>query len=269
MTSQSYRIAALAAALCGLLSAPATADEEEAFESLASGQKAVRVTLGADTKPKFPGSDERGFGPLVNVDTKEEGGQFYFEAPDESFDFYLFESGGFAVGPVLAYEGSRTANDVGAMLDKIDFSLEPGIFAQYQMGESFRVRSELRKGVTGHKGWIADLGADFIMREGDQWLFSIGPRLTWSDDRYNDTWFGVTPADSATSGLPVHDPDGGIQSYGATATFLTQFSEQWGIYTWGKYARLTGDAADSPIVTQLGSRDQFSGGVGLSYTFNR
>jgi len=27
------------------------------------------------------------------------------------------------------------------------------------------------------------------------------------------------------------------------------------------------DAADSPIVTSLGSRDQFGGGIGLSYSF--
>ena len=78
----------------------------------------------------------------------------------------------------------------------------------------------------------------------------------------------VTPAAAVTSGLPAYDPNGGIQAYGATATFLTQLSPRWGIYTYARYDRLVGEAADSPIVRQLGSRDQLSGGVALSYTFD-
>ena len=110
-------------------------------------------------------------------------------------------------------------------------------------------------------------GADFIMRDGDEWLFSVGPRVTWSDDRYQDVWFGVAPEDAGPSGLPAYDPEGGIQAYGATASFLTQFTPRWGIMTYAKYDRLVGDAADSPVVREHGSRDQFSGGVALSYTF--
>ena len=52
---------------------------------------------------------------------------------------------------------------------------------------------------------------------------------------------------------------------GLTASFLTQLGPSWGIYTYAKYDRLVGDAADSPLVTQLGSRDQFSGGLALTY----
>jgi outer membrane protein len=137
----------------------------------------------------------------------------------------------------------------------------------YQVSDGFRLRGEMRKGVTGHKGWIGMAGADFVMRDRDEWLFSIGPRLTWSDDRYQDTWFGVAQEDSAPSGLPAYDPGGGIQAYGATASFLKQFTPRWGIQTYAKYDRLVGDAADSPVVRQHGSREQFSGGVALNYTF--
>ncbi len=135
------------------------------------------------------------------------------------------------------------------------------------LSDNLRVRAELRKGLTGHKGWIGVAGADFVLREGDDWLFSIGPRLTWSDDRYHDAWFGVTPTAALASGLPAYDPGGGIQAYGTAAAFLMQLSPQWGIYTYAKYDRLVGDAADSPIVRQLGSRHQISAGVALTYTF--
>jgi outer membrane scaffolding protein for murein synthesis (MipA/OmpV family) len=190
-----------------------------------------------------------------------------FEAPDESFAISVMKSRAFAIGPVLHWEMARSAKDVGVPLPKVKFSLEPGIFASYQLGDHVRLRAEVRKGVTGHKGWVGDAGADFILRDGDAWLFSIGPRVTWSNARYQNAWFGVLPADSVPSGLPAYRAGGGVQALGAAALFTKQIGGRWGLYTYAKYDRLVGDPARSPIVLRLGSRDQFAGGVGLSYTF--
>jgi outer membrane scaffolding protein for murein synthesis (MipA/OmpV family) len=242
-----------------LLTVPAAAQEGEPHRT--------RIALGPQFYPSYPGSDEYDIGPLIDYERKPVGQQFEFEAPDESFDIALIDSGGFAFGPALNWEGARSADDVGTALPKVKFSLEPGAFVSYQVTDSFRLRGEMRKGVTGHKGWIGMAGADFVMRDGDDWLFSVGPRVTWSDDRYQDTWFGVAPEDSAASGLPAYDPGGGIQAYGATASFLKQFTSRWGVHTYAKYDRLVGEAADSPVVRQHGSRDQFSAGAALSYTF--
>jgi outer membrane scaffolding protein for murein synthesis (MipA/OmpV family) len=111
------------------------------------------------------------------------------------------------------------------------------------------------------------VSADYVMRDKDRWLLSIGPRLTFADDRYHQAYFGVAPADAAGSGLPPFEAKGGLQAVGAAALFLRQLSPRWGVYTYGKYDRLTGDAGSSPIVRQLGSRDQLSGGIALSYSF--
>jgi outer membrane protein len=229
----------------------------------------TRVTLGPQVYPSFPGSDDFDVGPLVDVSRARGDKPFEFEAPDESFGFALLKSHGFEAGPVVNWEGVRSAKDVGAALPKVKFSVEPGAFASYNFSDSFRLRGEIRKGVTGHKGWIGTMGADYVMRDGDAWLFSVGPRVTWSDDRYQDAWFSVAPVDAAPSGLPAYDANGGIQAYGATASFLTQLTPRWGLYSYARYDRLVGDPARSPIVRQLGSRDQFSGGIGLSYTFGR
>jgi outer membrane protein len=258
-TSLIHACAALAgSALLVMPSMAAAQDEPE------SG-KSTRIGLGPQVYPSYPGSDEYDVGPLVEFSRKDAGETFEFEAPDESFDIALVKTNGFSFGPAVNWEGKRDAGDVGANLPTVKFSIEPGAFVTFQPSESFRLRAEMRKGVTGHKGWIGTAGADFIMREGDAWLFSVGPRLTWSDDRYQDAWFGVAPADALASGLPAYDPGGGIQAYGATASFLTQLGPRWGIYTYAKYDRLVGDAADSPLVRQLGSRDQLSGGIALTY----
>lgn len=248
---------------CGIAAAgltlPAAAQEKEPYR--------YRVTLGAHAYPSYPGSGSFDIGPLVNLDRERGDKPFDFEAADDSFGFTLIDAGPFSAGPVGNFEGKRTSAMVGTTLPTVKFSLEAGAFAAVQANENFRLRAELRKGVTGHKGWIGLAGADYVLRDGDAWLFSIGPRVTWSDGRYHDAWFGVAPADAPAAGLPVFDADGGIQAYGATASFLAALSPRWGLYTYAKYDRLTGDAADSPIVLTYGSRDQFSFGAALSYTF--
>ena len=204
---------------------------------------------------------------MLNLDIARGDTPFKFEAPDDGFGIEIVNSGGFAFGPIANFEDARTAEDVGADLPKIDFSAEVGAVVKYELRDRFRIRAELRKGVTGHKGWVGTAGADLIFRDADRWLFSIGPRVTWSDDTYQDAWFSVAPADSVPSGLPAYDADGGIHAYGATASAITQISSRWGVSAYAKYDRLTGDPADSPIVLTYGSRDQFSFGAALTYTF--
>ena len=249
---------ALAMAVCAL--APAHADD---------APRRTRVTLGPQVQPSFPGSDHLDVRPLVKVDRARGDDPFLFRGPDDSFSINLVNSHGFAAGPVLHWEGARSAKDVGAALPKVKFSVEPGVFASYMVSDGFRLRGEVRKGVTGAKGLIGIAGADFITRDRDNWLFSIGPRVTFSDSKYQNAWFGVAAADAGPSGLPAYRAGGGLQAVGAAASFLTQLTPRWGLYSYAKYDRLVRDAARSPIVRRLGSRDQFSGGVGLSYTFGR
>ncbi len=263
MSRSAFRCVALVAGPLALaFSVPGLAQDDDE-----GGSRRTRIGLGPNIYPSFPGSDDYDIGPLIEFERARDGELFDFEAPDDSFGFSLIDAGGVRFGPVVSWEGTRTADDVGANLPKIKFSVEPGAFATVDLGENFRLRAEVRKGVTGHKGWIGTAGGDFVARDGDEWLFSIGPRVTWSNDRYHDVWWGVTPADAVASGLPAYDPGGGIHAVGATASFLTQFGPRWGIYTYAKYDRLVGDAADSPIVTGLGSRDQLSGGLALTYVF--
>lgn len=250
--------AALVAALS--LAVPAAAQDTSPEQG-----RITRIGAGPQIYPSYPGSDDYDFGPFIEFSRKDPGESFAFEAPDQSFDIALVENGGFSFGPALNWEGKRKASDVGVDIPDVKFSVEPGAFVSYQPGESFRLRAELRKGVTGHKGLIGTASADFVMREGDQWLVSIGPRVTWSDDRYQQAWFGVAPETALATGLAQHTPGSGIQAYGAAASFLTQLGPRWGIYTYAKYDRLVRDAAASPLVRAFGSRDQYSGGLALTY----
>ena len=237
-----------------------------AQEADKDGEKRTRIIFGPQLSPSWPGAKDLSVGPYIDGSRTRES-EFAFEAPDESFGSPLLRAGNFAFGPAFDFIGKRTAADVGADLPKVGFSIEAGGFAQVELTPALRLRLEGRKGLSGHKGWTGEISADYVARKGDDWLFSIGPRVTLGDAKYTRAYFGVTPAAAATSGLAAFDPDGGIQSVGIAAGYHRMLGKNWGIAAYGRYDRLVGDASDSPVTRELGSRDQPSVGLALSYTF--
>src|SRR3569623_782209 len=252
-------------AVAGLLACLLSAASAQAQDG--DQPRRTRVALGAKVVPSYPGSDDVSLRPLVDVSRARGDQPFEFEAADDSFGFAVVRQHGFELGPALGFQGSRKPEDGDLRLPKVGFTLEAGLFAQYALSGRFRVRAEARKGVGGHRGLIGTVGADYIARDRDRWLLSIGPRLTFADDRYQRAYFSVAPQDSAVSGLPAFAAKGGLQAVGLTAGLIKQLSRKWGIYSYAKYDRLVGDAADSPVVRLRGSADQLSGGVALTYTF--
>jgi outer membrane protein len=253
------RRAAASILLATILASPALGQELHE-------ERRVRVGVGAQVVPSFPGAEDVTVQPMFEFGLARGGRQFRFSAPDDSFGISLVD-GAFRIGPAVNFKASRKPSDLGAPLRKVKTTIEGGAFAQYQISDSFRIRAEARKGLGGHDGWIGDVGADYIVRDGDKYVFSIGPRVTVANARYQRAYFGVTPEESLVSGLPVYRPSSGVTAVGATSGLLYQFTPRWGMFSYAKYERLIDDAGRSPVVRQLGSRDQFSGGLGLTYTF--
>ena len=89
----------------------------------------------------------------------------------------------------------------------------------------------------------------------------------YGDSNFNDTYFGVSNAGSAASGLPFHDAESGLVSFSIQPMIAYHLNEKWHIGAGLRYMRLTGDAADSPIVDDRGDENQFIGGIGVVYTW--
>jgi MipA family protein len=253
-----------AALVSTLLSTAAHAQSEAPREK---EPRRIRLGLGAQVVPKFTGSEDLSVGPYWDVDIARGDKPFKFEAPGESASFSLIDSSGFEFGPSANLVGSRRRKDIDVNMDEVGISVEVGAFAQYWLTPAFRVRVEGRKGVTGHKAWVGSAGADFVARDGDKYVFSVGPRVSWSERKYQNAYFGVNPREAAATGLPAYRAGSGIHAVGAAAGLSYSLSEQWGVMGYAKYDRLIGDAADSPFIRTYGKRDQLSGGLGLTYTF--
>lgn len=227
----------------------------------------VRIGLGAQLLPKFTGADYMRVLPLFHVNTARGIHEFSFGAPDDSPSIALISTNGFAFGPAGNIEGRRKESDVGAPVGSVSRTFEAGAFAQYVAGDSFRLRAELLKGINGHEGMVGEVAADKIWRDGDRYVVSIGPRVLFSDARYQRAYFGVDSAASVASGLPTYRPGGGIHGVAVASGVTYALNNRWGLFGYARYERLVGDAAKSPIIRELGSRNQLSGGIGLNYTF--
>ena len=227
----------------------------------------VRAGLGAQVRPDYYGADKTVVAPLFDIDVARGDNLFKFEAPDDHLAIAVIDKDGLSIGPAANIASSRKDSDVGAPLGKVKTTIEAGAFAQYQWGESIRLRAEVLKGIGGHKGLVGALGADKVWRDGDRYVFSVGPRLLVSDGRYQRAYFGVTPAAAVATGLPAYRPGGGIHGAALASGLSYQFSPRIGAFGFARYERLLGDAARSPVVREFGSRNQYSAGVGLNYSF--
>lgn len=253
---------AIAAALAATLALPAPALAQEEKEDVR-----VRIGLGAQVRPEYVGAKDRDVGPLFDVDIARGDDVFRIEAPDDSFGLRLIREGRFTAGPVAAIVGGRKDSDVGAPVGRVKTTLEVGGFAEYLVADSFRLRGELRRGVNGHEGLIGSIGADQIWRDGDNYAVTLGPRLLFSDARYQRAWFGISPAAALATGLTAYRPGSGVHAVALAGGLTTQFGPRWGVFGYARGERLVGDAGKSPLVRSLGSRNQVSAGLGISYVF--
>lgn len=250
-----------------MLAAPASMAAAQDDDKEEKPRRIVRVGLGAEIVPDHVGANGTHWSPMVNIDRKREGETFVFEAPDESFGFRVLKLGTLEIGPAAMLESPRKAKHFPFAIEEVKRTFEVGAFVQSFMGENARFRAELRKGVNGHEGLIGQASVDLIARKGDSYVLSIGPRVSWADRKYQQAYFSVTQATSTASGLAQFNADKGWRGAGAAASAHFEIAPNFGLYGYGRYERLIGDAGRSPLIRTFGSRDQMSAGVALTYSF--
>jgi outer membrane scaffolding protein for murein synthesis (MipA/OmpV family) len=228
------------------------------------------ITLGAYAvvSPDFEGSSSYGVGGRPIFGIRRAGSREWLALPNDGIDIEVFETDRFRAGPVAALRFNRDTDRtvrgferVGGK-DGIDIAVEAGVFAELWPHNSWRTRVELREGVVGAGGLVADFSTDLVWRPGP-WTFATGPRLTIADERYVEARFAVAPH-QVTPTLPLHQTSAGVTSVGFGFTAIYDWNERWRSRAYVEYERLVGDAGSSPLVE---SQDQVRFGIGTSVTF--
>lgn len=249
------------------LLAPAAA-HAQSFSFL-SGEWIVTAKGTVAATPSYPGADEMRVSGYPSLGFRRPGEAETFGAPDDPASFALIRSGGLRLGPSFKFIGSRKASDNAELagLNDVDWTLEAGVFAEYWFSPNFRTRADVRYGFHGHRGVVADLGADLVLPTG-AWTFSAGPRVTLASGQYMDAYFGISSTESGASGLAEYGPGGGLRSVGLAGAATYRFSPEWAVTGFARWDRLVGDAADSPITRVIGSPNQVTVGASVAYSFS-
>jgi outer membrane scaffolding protein for murein synthesis (MipA/OmpV family) len=257
------------ALLCAAPGAALAADASP-FNPLPVGEWIVSIGGTAQVGPSYEGANSARLGFIPSISWRRAGEPRGFSAPDDSFDYALVEQGGFSAGPVANFRAGRYYSDEHDLfgLRKIPWTLELGGFAQYWLlPDAMRARVELRQGLHGHHGLVADFALDGVQRFG-RFQFSLGPRMTLASNAFMEKNFGISAADAAMNGRVVpFNPGGGIKSIGVMLASNYDWNDAWNTGVFARYDRLLGDAAKSGVVATLGQRDQLTVGLTLVHSF--
>lgn len=233
------------------------------------------MTLGAGLlhAPKYPGADSNRlrFLPIVGVAY----GRFYAGGDADggggagaAIGVDLLRHPSWRLGLALApgFDRARRESDHPSLeglgdLDRATRAVLIGGYNWRWLSATVRIATDIEGEEQGTLAFF-DLSARY--RATPQLTLSAGPGITWADDDYTMTFFGVTPEQSARSTLPAYEARGGVHAlrFGVGAGY--RIDRTWSIGARLGVARLEGDAVGSPITR---SRTQNLAGVFASYRF--
>ncbi len=204
----------------------------------------VIVGVGAIYGPKFEGSDEMEVMPVPLISGKI--GRVNLEPLGISVD--LIDTNGFKLAAKGGYEFGRDEDDSRHLrgLGDIDGSAVLGAKLSYETGP-LELYASIDKSIGGSDGLLGTVGAN-VSHHYDRFIFGAGASATFADDNHMKSYFGVTAAQSARSGLRQYDAGAGLKRVDLEASVTYMASEHWLIRAQGGVGFLTGDAKDSPIV---------------------
>jgi outer membrane scaffolding protein for murein synthesis (MipA/OmpV family) len=235
------------------------------------------VSAGVGLAPDYEGSES--YDPIPLAAFRVNYAQYWVAPEGLTLQANLVPSDRFEAGPAFAYSFGRdedVEDSAVSRLREIDDSFELGDFAVVDFFEVLTPRDAVNPRVTVLHEESGE--TDGLTAEGSvSWSFPIGERVrtglgasaTFADSDYMEAFFGIDADNAARSGLALYDADSGLKDVGLSVTGTYSITENWGVTAIAAYTRLVGDAADSPIVEDAGSPNQFFGGFGLSYRFQR
>ncbi len=237
----------------------------------------IRLGVGPSITPHYEGDDKYDISviPAVSLRWRDLVEVNNNEVRVIAFNKLLNADGGnvgggnLRFGPTVSIDFGRDEKDSPDLrgLGDVSTSMELGAFVAYTEGP-MRLRARARHDIIdGHGGGTLRLDAAYTVFQAAPIALGVNVSSTWATGNYMRSYFGISPAQSAVSGLPAFDPGAGFKDVGAEVNANYIFASQWALVTNVGYKRLLGGAADSPLVRQRGSANQLAFQAFVVYSF--
>ncbi|MBP0598135.1 MipA/OmpV family protein [Herbaspirillum sp. LeCh32-8] len=244
--------------LCCMLAlsalAPGHAFAQSTPSSVAGGWN-YTLGVGAMRGPTYPGSGDthtKGF-PVLGATY----GRFFAGAADVGvtvpvgIGYNLVQDQHWKVGIGVGYDiySVRKESDNAAKLrglGDIERTVRTSVFAKYSNGgmSLFGAVVSSAKG----QGTQVKLGADAAHSITPSLIVNAGPSVTWANARSNQTFYGISAAQSANSGRSRYSPSAGVSDVTFSAGLTYLLSPSWSLGSRISVSYLPDTVSDSPIV---------------------
>ena len=180
------------------------------------------------------------------------------------------------LGPCINYRFGRSdVNDkVIDKMEDIDGAVELGGFVGVELINSqnprqrFIATAEILSDVSDvYNGYNMTFSARYWYPVAKMVDVTLGVGAAYANENYMKTYFGVSPSDSARSGLPVFDADSGMKDIRVTPGVVVHLSKDWHVGAGFRYSALLNDAKDSPVVDERGDSNQWIAGLAVAYSW--
>lgn len=284
------RFAACSLALAATAAPALAQDREVAPDAPATSRDSwATLGLGVGVMPSYEGSDDYVFSPVPAGIGKVKGMSFMLVGNRLSVDLIPEPAGpgwDFQLGPVVSTNLNRVTRrgikDARvAALGKVDLPVELGAYVGIgKTGvitsdyDRFSLSVSWRHDVAGgHDSALVIPAVSYVTPLSTKAMVGLFGSAEHMGQGFADTYFSVTPAGSIATGgaLPAYNARAGWKSWtvGAMGAVSLTGDLTGGLSMVGgaTYRQMLNDAADSPITSIAGSRDQWMGALGLAYTF--
>lgn len=259
-----------------LILAPGVLRAQQAAIEVDNAPTVVGVLVGA--APDYLGSKEyKGvIAPFLKYTLP--GSYQYLLLRGTELSFNLINHPSFRFGPVVNYRPERGSveNSQVDRMETIDAALEGGAFAGFECIDKSNPRRRFLATLTWtadmsgvYNGWLVTglvRGWEPIAKE---WDVGLTLSATYGDNAYTNKYFGVDPTDAFFSRLPRYTASSGFRDISVTPAIVYHVNQNWHIAGGVRYSRLVGDAEGSPLVDDVGSKDQFIFGAGVLYSWGK
>ena len=255
----------LKAAFGALIAATVAAPAAQAQQGTVFGYK-LNIAIRGWIAPTYDGSKRVGPAPGGSLAVSKPSEFDNFAAPDDAASFSIFARPGFSMGAAASVREYRGNKKELEGMRSIGWSVHGGGYANYWPTPWLRTHVEVLRGITSQTGIQINTSADMVSLS-DTWRLAAGPRFGWGDDRFNNTYFGVTRAEAIASPLIAnpYTAKAGAHFVGFEGSAEYKWKPGIRITFDARYHRLLGDDANSPMVRQLGKPDNISLSTGLRF----
>ena len=223
----------------------------------------VSLGLAAELHPQYEGAKSFHVeaGPLFDVRYRD----IAFASSGEGLGVNLLHGKTYRAGIALSYDLGRKAGENERLRGTGDIAGAPEakLFAEAVLFPVV-LRADLRRALGGYDGWRADIGAYMPLTGSKEFFLMAGPSITFADDTAMQRYFGIGIAQSARSGLPIHEAHGGAERAGLGASAVWIFAEHWLATADFAAQELLGSAGSSPLTER---RLELALSLGIAYRF--